>query len=400
MKILHKIVIFVLAIIPTIACAGWTRLYGGEDDDVGRSVRQTSDGGYIIAGATASYGDRFGSLWLLKTDSLGDTLWAHTYGRYEGSFLNMGSCVQETHDKGFIITGVTVKANIVFSTGYDAEMEEHLSIGLELAEMDLWLVKMDSVGKPKWEKTHGRSGIAGGEFVNVTSDGGYIVTGFHTPSDEEWPGIFLIKTDEKGITEWKETYSSPVPSFGYCTQQTRDGNYITCGVMGEDVCIIKSDPAGQIVWTQLYGGRKMDVARYLQETTDGGFIMVGETYSFGVKKSDIWLLKTDKYGDTLWSRIYGGRLSEFGRTVRQTPDGGYIIAGSTNSFGRGRQDIWLLKTDSLGDTLWTKTYGWRKDEEAFSLDLTKDGGYIITGYKKRRAEDIWLLKTDAEGDTL
>ncbi|MEA3311862.1 MAG: hypothetical protein U9Q76_06550, partial [candidate division WOR-3 bacterium] len=175
---------------------------------------------------------------------------------------------------------------------------------------------------------------------------------------------------------------------------------ITCGVMGEDVCLIKSDPAGQIVWTQLYGGKKMDVARFLEETTDGGYIVVGETYSFGAGKSDIWLVKTDSYGDTLWSRIYGGRRDEFGRTVRETPDGGYIIAGSTNSFGRGRQDVWLLKTDASGDTLWTKTYGWRRDEEAFSLDLTEDGGYIITGYKKHRAEDIWLLKTDANGDTL
>ncbi|MCH7761882.1 hypothetical protein IIA15_10870, partial [candidate division TA06 bacterium] len=136
-----------------------------------------------------------------------------------------------------------------------------------------------------------------------------------------------------------------------------------------------SSPA-QITFERTYGGGARDEGYSVQQTSDGGYIIAGLTWSFGSGRDDVYLIKTDSLGDTLWTRTFGGTNSDGGRSVQQTLDGGYIITGFTNSFGVGGIDVYLIKTDSLGDTLWTKTYGGDYNDGGYSVQQTLDKGYI------------------------
>jgi hypothetical protein len=155
--------------------------------------------------------------------------------------------------------------------------------------------------------------------------------------------------------------------------------------------------APDTLWTRTYGGENRDIAYSLQQTADGGYIMAGETYSLGAGGADFYLVKTDSTGDTLWTRTYGGSGSDGAREVQQTTDGGYIVAGTTGSFGAGSTDFYLVRTNSSGDTLWTRTYGGTYDESAYSVQQTSDGGYIIAGSRWGGTE-FYVVKTDGAGN--
>jgi hypothetical protein len=157
------------------------------------------------------------------------------------------------------------------------------------------------------------------------------------------------------------------------------------------------------MWTKTFGGIYGEEGNCVQQTTDGGFVIVGSTNSFGAGEDDIWFIKTDENGNTIWTKTYGDSTGEVGYSVQQTNDGGYIIVGYTDSFGSGEDDVWLIKTDENGDSLWTKTFGGSGDEEGFSVDQTVDGGYIIAGYTTSfgsSEKDVWLIKTDTVGNLI
>lgn len=159
----------------------------------------------------------------------------------------------------------------------------------------------------------------------------------------------------------------------------------------------------QAGWIKTYGGEKNESRCVIQETSDGGYVVFGNIAS-PAGSSDIWLVKTDAQGDTLWTKTYGGQALAYCYSGQQTKDGGYILAGYIEGAGAGAEDIWLIKTDPEGDTQWTKTYGGYGYDEAYSIQQTDDGGYIVTGTHDGLTDpwsgDMWLLKTDSKGDTM
>ena len=161
---------------------------------------------------------------------------------------------------------------------------------------------------------------------------------------------------------------------------------------------------GDTLWTKTYGGAEEDLGRSVQQTTDGGFIIAGSTNSFGAGDEDLWVIKTDVNGDTLWTKTYGGIEEDQGNSIKQTSDGGYVVVGNTESYGAGDNDVYLIKINSDGDTLWTKTYGDINNESGIDIQLTSDGGYIILGSKSSVTPptqwEIYVIKTDSNGDTL
>jgi len=360
----------------------WTRIYGGSDRDVAYSVQQITDGGYIITGSTRSFGAGYEDVWLLKTDTNGDTLWTRIYG---GSSIDYGYSVQQTSDGGYIVAGYTMS----FGAGIH----------------DVWLLKTDADGDTLWTHTYGGSSSDAAYSVQQTTDGGYIVAGYTWSFGAGLSDLWLIKTDANGDTLWTHTYGGSSIDWGRSVRQTTDGGYIIAGhtmsfgAGSDDVWLLKTDADGDTLWTHTYGGSSSDAAYSVQQTTDGGYIVAGETFSFGAGRYDVWLLKTDTNGDTLWTHTYGGSDVDWGQSVRQTTDGGYIITGKTGSFGAGMADVWLIKTDANGDSLWTRIYGGSDDDYGWYVQQTDDGGYIVAGYTYSFGagwSDVWLLKLAGE----
>ncbi len=195
---------------------------------------------------------------------------------------------------------------------------------------------------------------------------------------------------------WSKAYGGSGKDRGYSVQQTPDGGFIIAGWTNSfsagdaDVYLIRTDAGGDTLWTRTYGGSYTDCGYSVQQTSDGGFIVAGNTY-FPGEGRDVYLIRTDASGDTLWTRTYGGSGDNDGYSVQQTPDGGFIIAGQSH------YDVYLIKTDANGDTLWTRTYGGTYIDEGRSVQQTSDGGFIVAG---NTAFDVYLIKTDANGDTL
>jgi hypothetical protein len=350
----------------------WTKTYGGINHDYGFSVQQTYDGGYIIVGRTRSFGAGDYDVWLLKTDSLGDTLWTKTYG---GAGFDEAWGVQQTADGGYIVVGES--------------------------RCDVYLIKTDSLGNTLWTKTYGSdSTYEIGYSVQQTPDGGYIIAGEIGIPTIEWD-VYLVKTDSLGDTLWTRTYGGIDHEYdwGNAVLQASDSGYIVVGMLSWHVGLIKTDSSGDTLWTQIYG-TDLSEGRSIQQTPDGGYIIVGIIDDFG--DLNVFFIKTDTDGDTIWTRTYGGTNDDriWGRSsVDTTADGGYIVTGGTQSFGAGLRDVWLLKIHANGDTLWTRTYGGTDNDLGYSVQQTYDGGYIIVGRTQSfgaGGRDVWLLKTEPD----
>lgn len=388
-NIIMKYLIALLLIIPTLLFGQrWENAYGGDSYDAGCSVQQTTDGGYIVTGHTwTSFENGKTDIYLIKTNSYGDTLWTKTFGGNEGDY---GNSVQQTSDGGYIITGLTWLIRNV--------------------DCDVYLIKTNSNGEILWTQTYGGEYYDQGKSVQQTTDGGYIITGFTTSFGNGFEDIYLIKTDDNGNALWTRTFGGDDFDLGNAVQQTTDGGYIICGYTKsfgtgqEDVYIIKTDNSGDTLWTRLYGGEYRDKGWSVQQTIDEGYIITGSTelieptvWTF----HDVLLIKTDNYGDTLWTKTYGGDAVDIGYSVQQTIDGGFIISGESDSFTNSwDSDVYLIKTDVNGDTLWTKTYGSGGEDKGWSVQQTTDEGYIITGQTlsyETNSADVYLIKTDDKG---
>ncbi len=193
--------------------------------------------------------------------------------------------------------------------------------------------------------------------------------------------------------------------FGWSIKQTSDGGYIVGGSTGlndnSDALLMKLDFAGKVVWSKSFGGNKSDAGSYVDQTSDGGYILVGSTISFGAGDSDIYLIKTDSNGNLLWTKTYGGSDSEAASYVAEINGGGYMVAGYTNSFGKGLGDYYLLKTDSNGNLIWSKTYGGAESEYIQNARLTSEGGCIMIGTTSSYVIGVfntYVVKVDKNGN--
>ena len=215
--------------------------------------------------------------------------------------------------------------------------------------------------------------------------------------------VFTVKAD---AAMWNQTYGGTEEDFGRSVVETSDGGYAVAGKTesfgsgSSDFWLVKTDVNGTMVWNQTYGGIQDDFGRSVVETSDGGYAIAGYTLSFGSGGSDVWLVKTDANGAEEWNQTYGGTYGEFGFSVVETGDGGFALAGSTASYGAGGYDFWLVKTNASGTLQWNQTYGGTNRDEAYSMVQTSDGGYAITGVTfpfDNVKSDVWLVKTDVNG---
>ena len=360
------------------------RTYGGTGWDQGCSVQMTRDGGYIVAGATLTFGAGYTDVYLVKTDVAGNMLWTKTYGgpNYEYSFS-----VQQAADGGYIIAGYT----------------ESFGAGQE----DIYLVRTDSNGDTLWTKTFGGAHYDEGLSVLQTFDGSFIVAGWTECFGAGGGDVWLIKANANGDTLWTRTFGGTSDDWGRSVQQTADSGFIITGSTGSygagqgDVWLIKTDANGDTMWTRTFGSTSDDGGSSVQQTADGGYIVAGSTESFGAGDRDLYLVKTNAGGDTIWTRTVDGAANCDGYSVQQTSDGGYIVAGATWPTGAVFTDLYLVKTNANGDTQWSRTYGGTYSDYGWSVQQTPDGGYIIGGETDSYgagSADVYLIKTDSLGE--
>ncbi|MHA1686178.1 MAG: hypothetical protein ACTSYD_07165 [Candidatus Heimdallarchaeaceae archaeon] len=261
----------------------------------------------------------------------------------------------------------------------------------------------------EWDKTFGGNATEGAYHIAQTSDGGYILVGYTESYAIGGTDVWLIKTDAEGNKEWDKTFGGDRWDCGTCVIQTADGGYAITGNKEpsagvSDLWLIKTDAEGNEMWNKTFGGSKGETGNYIIQTSDGGYIIIGQTCSFGLDDSDIWLIKTDENGNKQWDKTFGGTGNEEGYAVTEASDGGYILVGYTAPYGQNDRYIYLIKTDNNGNKQWEQTFG-GTDIQAKGLSVyrTSDGGYIITGsiyISSKGDSDLWLIKTDAEGNEM
>ena len=356
----------------------WNRTYGGAERDEATALIQTTDGGFALAGYTSSYGTGGEDFYLVKTDVHGTMEWQQTYG---GSGDEAATAVIQTTDGGFALAGRTTS----YGTG----------------RMDFWLVRTDAHGTMEWQQTYGGSGSEIAWAVIQTADGGFALAGFTRSYGAGGNDFWLVKTDAHGTMEWQQTYGGAGYDVAYAVIQTADGGFALAGYIksygagGNDFWLVKTDAHGIMEWQQTYGGSDSDVASAVIQTADGGFALAGRTYSYGAGTKDFWLVKTDAHGIMEWHRPYGGADWDRASSVIQTGDGGFALAGDTDSFGAGNADAWLVKTDAHGTMEWQQTYGGAGSDEASAVIQTADGGFALAGYTGSSGAgevDFWLVK--------
>jgi len=373
-------VLTVLVFSGTSAFAGvitWDKTFGGSDGDDAESIIQTSDGGYIVAGDTESKGAGGKDAWVIKLDKYGNKKWDKTFG---GKDFDGANSITQTSDGGYIVAGDTNSKGA--------------------GEYDAWVIKLDKNGNTEWDKTFGGSSYDEAESIIQTSDGGYIVAGFTGSKGAGSWDTWVIKLDKNGNKEWDKTFGGSDSDGANSIAQTSDGGYIVAGWTGDDVWVIKLDKNGNKEWDKTFGGSDKDEAYSIVQTSDGGYIVAGYTDSKG-GDDDAWVIKLDKNGNEEWDKTFGGNFLDDANSIAQTSDGGYIVAGYTRSKGAGGDDAWVIKLDKNGNKKWDKTFGGSDWDKANSVIQTSDGGYIVAGDTESKGaggDDAWVIKLDKNGN--
>ena len=355
---------------------------GGINSEMGYVIQQTNDGGYISGGTTQSIGAGSVDLYLISTDNNGDTVFTKTYG---GTGIdNFGNCMQ-TADGGFVIFGS--------AKSFDGSTNH------------IYLVKTNSNGDTLWTKIYGNPDILACYYGKQTNDHGYIMVGQSDNGTDI--RLYALKTDSNGIKIWDKSYGGFAGQSALSVCETNSNGFIIAGYTNsfgsgqEDIYLIKTNIYGDTLWTKTIGGTGAERCQNIQPTIDGNFILVGNTTSYSAGNYDVFLLKIDTNASVIWSKTYGGIETDFGQSVEQTHDGGYILTGSVG-MGGNNIDALLIKTNPVGDTLWTKTYGGTVSDQGNSVRTTADNGYVVCGWTnsfRSGAYDFFIFKTDSNGNS-
>lgn len=421
----------------------WQNTIGGSVNDQPSSIKQTTDGGYIIGGSSMSgiSGDKtentigntgYGDIWIIKTDMNGNIQWQNTIG---GDSADGLSLIEQTTDGGYLIGG--------FSSSNISGDKTQNSYG----GYDYWIIKTDSSSNIQWQKTYGGASDDFLGSIKQTTDGGYIlggssisnISGNKTENCIGYRDYWIVKIDSNRNVQWDNTIGG-IGVETFCSVfQTIDGGYFVSGysssnISGDktentvgfggdiDIWILKTDSIGNIQWQNTIGGTIGDWLTSAKQTSDGNYILGGNSYSnisgdktensMGV--ADFWVLKIDSVGNIIWQNTIGGNSADFMFSIIQTSDNGYLLGGSSCSTISGDKtenwfggtlygDYWVVKIDSMGNIQWQNTLGGNNEDALRNLCQTVDGGYALAGWSDSNISgdksencignnDFWIIK--------
>ncbi len=386
----------------------WIRNYGGSGSEEARSVVATSDGGFAVFGSTNSMdGELAGKssavndYWLLKFDAGGNLQWHQTYG---GSKDDRGQALVQTSDGGYAVVG--------YAMSDDGDGSQNQGFH------DQWVLKLTSSGEIEWEKSFGFAGHDHAYDLVQTDDGGYFFSGFldvvaSGGAGNTEKGNFLAnhgvgefwgtKIDAQGNLEWRKFFGGTNNDRAYGLVTSSDGGYIMTGFSESDdsdisntkgsydYWVVKVDSGGTLVWQRSFGGSGIDVSYDIEKTSDNAYVVVGHSFSTDQDigsnhgESDIWLIKISESGELIWENSFGGAAFENANSVKQTEDGGYLIAGNSRSNDQdleenlGENDIWVIKTDAQGALKWQKSLGGTGIDFGFDVMEYGQNGILLVG---------------------
>lgn len=373
-----RIFFFIFLTIKTfisVSQISFQKTLGNNGNFHGTCIETTNDSAFIIAGYKEGTSTTGAQAILVKINSLGDTIWT---GKYNGSCSlpgNKAFSVKQTNSGEYVFTGVSCKGQT----------------------SNVYVTTIDSIGQLlNWGEIFGGYGV--GNEIIVKRNGAIAVAGAAEEFDSSG-----INTISRGALLNYVSMSSPFQitvgdTLGFTSaksiKETKDNGII---LLTNDGYLFQIDSNNTVVWSNKYFG--CFEGNFLNKTIDGGYIVTGSTIDTAGR--NVYLLKVDSIGNIIWEKSFGGLQDDYGFYTQETRDSGFVIVGKTFSFGNGSSDVYLIKTDSLGNLLWSKTFGGLGDDEGISLKQTNDGGYMIVGTIFYASQNkLYLIKTDSSGNNL
>lgn len=364
--------------------------YGGILNEQGIRFDLTEDHGFILTGNTRSIGAGSNDIYLVKVNQFGMVEWDMPYGIL---YQDFGMWVEQTSDKGYIVTGYK------WGQGYGGE--------------DVVLLKTDPYGVQQWKKYIGHPHRDQGFCVKELPDG-YIITG-HSLSFSEDGDIYVIRTDAEGEVIWEKNLGTDQIDYSYGITPAPDGQFILAGVKGgfynvdltifripsSEALIARIDDQGELVWQKFYGGAGHDWFWAVQPAPDGGYYCLGSTQSYGEGSFDMYLMKISEEGDELWHKTFGGSRFDYGQSLEVSPEGNLYLLGTTGSFGQNEStDLFLVKTDPSGEKIWSLVIGGDFSDHGHCVRAAPEGGCVVLGDYQWADEtsDMYLLRVDSLGN--
>jgi len=406
--------LFILLLIISINCLAqapviqWQKSLGGSGVDDAYSIRQTTDNGFITVGSSQSNDGNVSSnhgsfdYWVVKLNDTGAIQWQKSLG---GSGDDKAEDVQQTIDGGYIVSGSSSSNNGDVSGNHGTS--------------DYWIVKLNDTGGIQWQKClGGRYGEYGAFSIRQTTDNGYIVTGQSQSNDGDISGnhggndYWVVKLNDTGAIQWQKSLGGSNEDDAYDIRQTADGGYIVAGQSASndgdvtsnhgssDYWVVKLNDTGAIQWQRSFGGSSDDDAYAIRQTTDGGYIVAGQSASNDGDVSgnhggyDYWVVKLNDTGAIQWQKSLGGSSNDRVRDMQLTADGGYVITGwggsndGDASGNHGSSDYWIVKINDTGAIIWQQSFGGSNGDYASRIQQTYDGGYIVAGASASNDGDV------------
>lgn len=368
------------------------QLIGGTGNDRAQTIFNTYDNGYIVNGASLSFGAGNADATLIKTDNQGLVIWSFAYGTidYDNSEFAL-----ETFDRKIVCAG-----------------RSNIQAGLPSSA---FIFKTDSAGQLLWSKFFG--GISDDDLVQIieTSDNGYAAIGYTKSQSSGLSDILLIRTNINGDTLFIKSYGTAEDETGLSIIQLPDNGFViagrqrtsTGGQLVADGLLLRTDDSGNLLWTKQYGDLGWEEITSIKLLTDNGYILSGSTSSFNSGNYDILLMKTDSDGNVQWTKTFGGGYTDAGYDIHVNADKSIVISGYTESLGYGHlrgndsTNIFLMKTSENGELLWMEVYGDGLQDEGYRSAKSNDGGYLISGfttnYLFNDGTQMLFIKTDSMG---
>lgn len=402
----------------------WQKNFGGNNEDKGRVIMQTPDGGYIMAGDVASNShDVSGNhgiydFWVVRLDAAGAIQWKKSFG---GSDYDIPYSMALTSDGGALVAGMT--------DSFDGDVTGNHG------GRDVWIVKVSDSGNMQWQKCYGGSANESANTIIKTTDGGFVFAGFSSSMDgdanvqHDNGDFWIVKLNEAGVIQWQKSYGGSKFDNAYAIIQTTDNGFLVTGetqssdydVSGHhskrDAWVVKLNENGEMEWQKCLGGSEEDITFSVLQNADGSYMAAGYSLSSdgdvssNEGKADYWVVKLSSAGDILWEKSYGGSEHDFGYTILLSPLGGYVLGGYSASDNavvtgnHGGYDFWMVRADEDGNILWQNCYGGNNAEFFHSFASTSDDGFILIGYSKSLNGDLsnnygyfdfWVVKLKPE----